>query len=122
MKQTGYYIAIFSMSLLLLMLSCSTSHRVQSNLPKPGKQCNILVTNKYKPKKAKKTKVKEDRVTKTTPMNYQASLMTDEQYMEQVRKVQKSLPKFDIEKDCPEGIKKHSKKKSFFKKLFNKTP
>lgn len=104
------------------MLSCSTSHRVQSNLPKPGKQCDILMTKKYRPKKSKKTRIRKEKSQAVAPINYQASLMTDEQYMEQVRKVQKSLPKFDINNDCPKEIKRPSKKKKmpFFKRIFRK--
>lgn len=36
----------------------------------------------------------------------QAQRMTNEQYLDQIEKVKKSLPSFDVEKDCPPSFKK----------------
>lgn len=61
-----------------------------------------------------------EKLSDTDVTNLQAQLMTNEQYSEQIEKVKKSLPQFDIENDCPPAFKKSEKKKFSLKGLFKK--
>ena len=95
---------------------------MQSNLPSAGKQCKVMFNKKYAKVSSKKSKVKATEPA-IAPEQLQANLMTDEQYLEQIAKVKKSLQKFDVDKDCPPASKKPSVKKkrklrSFIRKFF----
>ena len=115
---------IFFILTLLLLSACGSTHRVQSNLPKPGKQCKSLIDKKFitkKNKQKRKRKRRKEEPTKINPTHLQAQLMTDKQYQDQIEKVQKSLPEFDAEKDCPPAFNKPANnKKSGLRKFFEK--
>ena len=107
------------------MSACVTPQKTAlRNLPKPGKQCKILAKEKFtgKVKISRKQKRDNDAQPQIDQTKLQAKLMTNEEYLEQIEKVKKSLPQFDIENDCPPAFKKPKKKKKFsLRSLFNKS-
>lgn len=122
MNSLRYYIIYI---LLFFFLSgCVAHQQAQSNLPSPGKQCKILVNKMFAKNTKRKTKKKRIKLHDQAQVDQsmlQAQRMTNEEYLDQIEKVRKSLPSFDVEKDCPPALKKPSKKStlgSFLKNIF----
>ncbi|MGK7391392.1 MAG: hypothetical protein ACNS60_13635 [Candidatus Cyclobacteriaceae bacterium M2_1C_046] len=111
------------MLILIFMSACVAPQSTLSRLPSPGKQCKILISKKssFKKKRSRnRAKAERKQQPEIDAADLQAQLMTDEQYYDQIEKVKKSLPQFDIEKDCPPAFKKSEKKKFTLKGLFKK--
>jgi hypothetical protein len=109
--------------LMFIFLSACASHQyVQSNLPSPGKQCKILLNNKYAKNVKRnrgKSRVRLDDQPEIDQSKLQAQRMTNEEYLDQIEKVRKSLPSFNVENDCPPAFNKSFRKKKFnFGSLF----
>lgn len=117
---------IIGLLAVLLFTACvSQHHTTLRNLPKPGKQCKILSKEKFSDKvkiSKKQKRSQNDPLPQLDQTKLQAKLMTNEEYLEQIEKVKKSLPQFDIENDCPPAFQKPKKKKKFsLKSLFKKS-